>query len=218
MQKGPNGIVWSILQSAFIFPFIVGVLFFPDACSCNWLNVVGILAVLCAMMLLGASKGTSAKGKWLGSTLICYLFTAMTQVFNNIPSFYAETRQVSSVWRMLFVYLGTVLCGLFFLFNRHGEKLWGRLRPNLTSKRYWCYALCMALQGCTFSILFSYPGMDAMSRAGIGAFCYPLMVSSSIVAFEIYALTLLREKRTLAQLAATLFIMVGAVLLCIKTT
>ena len=27
MQKGPNGIIWSIIQSGFIFPFFMGVVF-----------------------------------------------------------------------------------------------------------------------------------------------------------------------------------------------
>ena len=47
MQKGPNGIIWSIIQSGFIFPFFMGVIFF--GVKLNLLRTVGLISLLAAL-------------------------------------------------------------------------------------------------------------------------------------------------------------------------
>lgn len=65
------------------------------------------------------------------------------------------------------------------------------------------------------SYLLLYPGMDILSRAGIGSVAYPIMVGSCIIFFEIFAILVLREKRRPAQWLALALCLLGVVGICL---
>lgn len=59
MQRGPNGIIWTIIQSALIFPFLGGVVFFHV--RLNAFRISGILLLLAALVLFGFGKDNSPR-------------------------------------------------------------------------------------------------------------------------------------------------------------
>ena len=44
MQKGPNGVIWSIIQSGLVFPFLAGVIFYDS--TLTWGRISG-LSLIC---------------------------------------------------------------------------------------------------------------------------------------------------------------------------
>ena len=61
------------------------------------------------------------------------------------------------------------------------------------------------------SFCLMYPGMDVLSKLGIGAIAYPLMVGSCIIFFELFSIIILREKRQILQWIALVLCLAGAV-------
>ena len=54
MQRGPNGIIWTIIQSAMIFPFLTGIVFYgvePEP-----IRIAGLFLILSALVLFGLCK------------------------------------------------------------------------------------------------------------------------------------------------------------------
>ena len=60
MQRGPNGIIWTMTQSGFIFPFAMGILFFQVPLGI--LRGIGFLLILASLYLFGRSSGGSDGG------------------------------------------------------------------------------------------------------------------------------------------------------------
>jgi hypothetical protein len=78
MQSGPNGIIWAIAQSAFIFPFIISVAFF--GVELTFLRLAGIIILLVSVVLYGAIKDNSTKsGHWKLKAFICLAMCAVQQ-------------------------------------------------------------------------------------------------------------------------------------------
>ena len=67
MERGPNGLVWGILQSGTVIPFIVGVLF--HGIPAPLLRICGMAMILVALMLMSSDRQDNAvktEGKsWL---------------------------------------------------------------------------------------------------------------------------------------------------------
>ena len=38
MAKGPSGLTWAMMQSSFVMPFLMGILFFNVPCSSHWIG------------------------------------------------------------------------------------------------------------------------------------------------------------------------------------
>ena len=64
------------------------------------------------------------------------------------------------------------------------------------------------------SFLLLYPGMDILAKAGIGSVAYPTMVGSCIIAFELFAVLILREKRNIVQWIALALCLGGVIGIC----
>ena len=60
MQKGPNGIIWAVIQSAMIFPFLLGVIAFGE--SPKPVRIAGLCAILLSLILSGAGRDNTGKG------------------------------------------------------------------------------------------------------------------------------------------------------------
>src|SRR5574344_1087402 len=72
MQRGPNGIIWTIIQSAMIFPFLTGVLFFDV--KLTLCRGAGLALILTALTLFGLAKNNSSGGRtWLGAAFLAFL-------------------------------------------------------------------------------------------------------------------------------------------------
>ncbi|MBQ9337281.1 MAG: hypothetical protein IJS14_08305 [Lentisphaeria bacterium] len=216
MQVGPNGIIWSIVQSGFIFPFFMGVLFF--GVPLTWLRSAGLLCMLVALVLLGAAKnpgqGNASGGRWKLLAFSAFLVTGASQSLSNLPSYFPEANAVGSTWRTAAFTLGMCAAGLVAGLAS-GKAAAADFIRHLRSGPVWLNVALLEIPEIAVSYLFLYPGMDILSKAGIGSVAYPVMVGSCIIAFELFALIVLREKRKFAQWLALALCLAGAAAICL---
>ena len=208
MQKGPNGIIWSVLQMGFIFPFLMGVIFF--AVPLTPLRLAGVLAMLIALALFGSGKNSGNCGKWKLLTFGAFLATGASQSLCNLPSYYEATEAVSSIWRTAAFSLGMALGGTLFELPR-GKKFLHDMADHLRRGRVWFNSALLEVPELFSSFCLMYPGMDVLSKLGIGAIAYPLMVGSCIIFFELFSIIILREKRQILQWIALVLCLAGAI-------
>ena len=217
MQLGPNGIIWSIVQSGFIFPFFMGVVFF--GVPLTWLRLGGLLCMLIALVLFGTAKKNagpeSASGnRWKLLAFTAFLVTGASQSLSNLPSYFPDANVVSSAWRTAAFSLGMGTCGLVTELPS-GKAAVTHFREHLCRGRVWLDVALLEIPEMAVSYLLLYPGMDILSKAGIGSVAYPVMVGSCIIAFELFALLILREKRKFAQWLALVLCLAGAAAICL---
>lgn len=220
MQRGPNGIIWSIIQSALIFPFLGGVLFFGVLLTP--FRAGGILTLLAALVLFGMAKDQKADTKvnekkrgWRGAAFLCLAICAVQQNLMTAPSYFEDARAVTSIARSLATASGTFLGALVYnLLKMNAERL-AQLRSNLGRWTLWRYIIALQFFGLVFSYTLLYPGMNVMADAGLGGICYPMMVGSCIVTFSLASVCLLKERMTLLQAIALTVCITGLVLICL---
>ena len=211
MQRGPNGIVWSITQAGFVWPFFMGIIFFNVHLS--WMMIFGFASVLVSLVLFGLTKNEAGKDKWKLLVFSAFLITGISQCLSNLPSYFPDMNQVSSAYRTAFWSLGLMI-GALIVNATNFRIFWGALKNSAKRFDVWKYACILQLFELITSLFLLYRGMDSLSKAGVGSIAYPLMVCSCLICFEGIALLILREKRTLLQLIALLLCLVGVVALC----
>ncbi|MBQ7696427.1 MAG: hypothetical protein IJT50_15035 [Lentisphaeria bacterium] len=214
MKCGPNGIVWSLIQCSFIFPFVAGVLFF--GAKCTVFNVTGAASIIAALLILGLQKdGNSASGgKWKLYAFISFLSTGIAQLLSNLPSYFPAAEAVSSTWRTAFFSIGLAVGTVGGTLILQRRRLAEALKENLRNPLMWTFAVGLQAIEILGSVFLLYPGMNMLARAGAGAIAYPLVVASGIAAFEFYAFAVLREKRNLPQVIAFIMTLAGIAALC----
>lgn len=214
MQRGPNGIIWSIIQSALIFPFLTGVIFFNSAFTL-WRGV-GLVVVVSSILLLGSGRDNRQKsGGWKLPTMAAFLMAGIVLSMNTIPSYYPELQKLDSIGRVLCSVSGGLLAGGMYNFSRYRSCSAAQWLGFLKNPLIWKYVLMLKSFGLIASYLLLYPGLDAMAKAGAGCISYPLIVGSCIVGFNLYSLVRLREKSSLVQIAGIASCMAGLLLLMI---
>lgn len=217
MQRGPNGIVWAIIQSGLIFPFMMGIVFFDVPLS--FTRGAGLLAILAALLLFALAKhrGLSATAPWLGLSLLAFLICGTQQMLNNLPSYIPEMRDgVTHYFRAFSVACGGILA--FTVRNVLLQKLAGfraRFNNSIRKPLFWKYVVIKQGFGLISAYFLLYRGMDRLSAAGIGSVSYPLLVGSCIVAFTLYSIFILKERTGLAQYAGLVLCLVGIVAICL---
>lgn len=214
MQRGPNGIIWAIIQSALIFPFLGGVIFY--GVELTFLRGGGILLLLAALVLFGAAKENSnARGHWRLPAFICLAICAVQQNLQTAPSYYPEARAVGSIVRSLAAAGGGLIGAVFYNLVRLNPERRKQFRSNLFNPVLWKYIGALQFFNLLFAYTLFYPGMNAMADAGLGGMCYPVMVGSCIVSFTLASVWILREKMRPLQVAALGVCLTGLVFLCI---
>ena len=198
MKHGPNGIVWSIVQCGFICPFVLGVLLFGE--PLRWSFILAVLLVVAALVIYGLAGDNNASGKWFGFTMLSFLATCCCQSFQYIPSNLTGVEGVSSVWRTLAFFVG--LLGGFFIALACSGEMRSELMPMLKNKYTWIYTVFIVVVEIGACYWLLYPGMDALAKANVGAISTQLMTASSIIIFELYAVLMLKEKRSVMQYIA----------------
>ena len=212
MQKGPNGIIWSIIQSGFIFPFFMGVIFF--GVKLNLLRTGGLISLLAALALFGTGRKTASEGNWKLPAFAAFAMTGISQMLSNLPSYFPEAQAVSSIWRTAAFSVG--LCfGAVFLELPKGKQFFTELGGHFRRLEVWRNCFMLEIPEMASSYLLLYPGMDILSRAGIGSVAYPVMVGSCIIFFEIFSIVVLREKRRPVQWLALVLCLLGVVGICL---
>lgn len=212
MQKGPNGIVWTITQSAMILPFIVGILFFNVQGTA--IRFAGMASILTALMLLGLGKTerSSKCGNWKLPAFASWLVIGVQQNMFVLPSYIEACRSVPVSDRAFFSCLGAILSALLLkmIFRKNRTSL----REDLRNKYFWIFVLGLQTVSILVTYLLQFPGTDAMAENGLGNTAYPIMVSSCLVGFFFYSLLFLGEKIKIAQFIALLCCFAGVIMIC----
>ena len=212
MQKGPNGIIWTITQSGFIFPFAMGIICFGVPLLL-W-RAVGFVLIIASLIIFGCGgKSSQASGKWKILALAAFLVTGISQCLSNLPSYIDNAEVISEKWRTAAFALG-LMSGCVIVKIRELPALFKSVREELGNRNVWWMGALGAFSNLIFSILFLYPGMNALEKCGSGVIAYPIMVCSCLIVFELYSIIFLREKRSVMQIIALLLCLAGAILIC----
>ncbi len=216
MGRGPNGVIWSIIQSGFVFPLIFGMVFMGSKCT-MW-TLLGVTMMLVSLFVIGVGKdepGTSAKrGDWKLVCFSSFLVTGVSQLCSAYPFYQEGGCRIPGPWISLIGYFGYGVILLICLVFTHRLKLAGVFWEQFHKRKFWWYEFLLVVASYPVGVLLLYPGMTRVSQAGQGAIAYPVAVMSSITGFEIYALFVLREHRTRSQLAALALGLCGILLVC----
>ena len=215
MQCGPNGVIWSIIQSAMVFQFLVGMIFFDVAFT--WLRGAGIVFLLTALVLFAITQDNSGKGgKWKVLAIAGLIVTAIQQNLSVLPSYYPEADKVPSIVRVIATEAGFLISAVVWNLVRMNREHWEKIKSNLKNGMLWKYTIALQFFNLFFSYTLHFPGMNVMADKGMGAMCYPMMVGSCIVSFTLSSIWLLKEKMKPVQLAALIACIGGLILICTK--
>ena len=222
MRRGPNGIIWGIMQSALVFPFTIGIVVFGTEPTV-W-RLVGIVSLLVGLAFYAMAKESSRekgrphKGSWRFYAFLSFALVSIQQTLTSTPSYFPEARSVSSVLRSVALSFGDFV-GFLLLFAfrilRNGS-IAIPFRENYHRLRFWAYIFVLQFFAILFAYTLLYPGMDKMAEHGAGAVSYPLMVASCIIAFTVYSFAVLKEKPTFKQILALIFCLIGFAGMCIQ--
>lgn len=205
MRSGPGGIVWGLIQSALIFPFLMGMGFF--GVSCTGKRAAGVLLILLSIAFFAKCRNASRDGRnsgWFGWTLGAFLLAGFTQCMTNLPSYF-PFGEASNVLKTMWVQIGTVLAFLV--------EAWFRPQLRRTGK-IWRPVLLLALATLVPQYFFFYRGLNAVAAHGAGSIGYPVALGSCIIGFYLYSVTVLKERMTPLSAAAGCCGIAGIVLLC----
>ncbi len=209
MRNGPNGVIWAAVQSALVFPFLVGVAVFGTPLTP--LRAAGLTAIIASLAAFGLArdigKHTAGTGPWKLATLGSFLLAGVNQNLSSLPSYFPDAAAVGSVWRTFSAQLGTLTA--FLLFGLRPALAQGRL--PLRSPRLWRYACTLICVSLVSAYCLLYNGLDRVARSGAGAVGYPVLVGSCIVGFSLYSAIALKEKFRPLQLAGLLLGVAGIV-------
>ena len=216
MQTGPNGVVWSIIQSALVFPFMGGIIFF--GVEATPMRIIGIILLLLALVFFSMTKNNTSKGgqQWKLLAFAALAICAVQQNVQTIPSYFESCRTVPSTVRTGACALGCLFAALMCIFCTSKRDAYAAMVVQFKRKALWYYVLAMQGFSLFFSFTLTYPGMDAMAKNGLGGMAFPMMVGSCIASFTLASVLLLKEKIKPVQAIALLLCISGLVLICTK--
>lgn len=231
MKRGPNAVVWAIIQSGLVYPFIMGWLVFGDVM--NIYRGSGIVLIVASVFLYAASgkasgdnSGNCGAGKskevsayssrmWFIPALLGMLSCGINQCCAVVPSYVEHGQEFPGAYRMIVVSLGMLAgCAVEFYIKYPMRKAkivfqHGEIRTILVC------ALAVMAVGNTLSVFLAYPGIDLMEKLGRGSMAYPVMVCSCIIGFFPYGILVLREKFSLVQALGVIAGTAGIILGCL---
>ena len=214
MERGPNGLVWGILQSGTVVPFIVGVLF--HGIPAPLLRICGMAMILVALMLMSSDRQDNAaknEGKsWLFLSFMAFMICGLQQTINNEPSYSEEIRHgVHAVYRCLYMAIGSLLSAIYGQLKRGLKSLQDTMQQNFRLPFFWLFSLGEKTIGIFGILYLTFNGMDRMARLGYGAISYPVMVVSCIAGFSLYSMLVLHEKCTWKSVSGLLCCIMGII-------
>ena len=214
MRRGPNGIVWTIAQSGFVFPVVLG--FATGNTPLTGLKAAGVVCVLLGVVCCGRARGSAAAplgDGWLLPALLGFLFCGLNQCAQALASFFpAETRPTPLV---------RVICGavgvlLAVAVHRAAVRLCRSVHveehPSQRGRSGFLLKIC-AVNAVFFFLAgfcFHYNALDRLEAAGRISAANPIMLASCLVGFAIYGTVALKERLTLTQVAGTSLAVAGA--------
>ena len=219
MQKGPNGVIWGIVQSGIIWPFMTGIIFFGVVLTPT--RGCGMVLLLIALTLFGKAKPQGAAAnthdhKWLLLAFIAFVCCGIQQTLSNMPSYFESVRSISPLYRSMAARGGLVLGVLFYNLYRRIFQGFRLHISQLARPALWGYVVMMQGFSLFSGYFLFYPGQDALAKAGIGSASYPLLVSACLIGFFLYSTLVLREKNRPIQYVAFFCCLSGIIMICLQ--
>ena len=222
MKRGPNAIVWAIIQSGLIYPFLMGSLVFHVPAGPR--RLCGIAMIVASIFFYasrgGASKdGNGASGMslraWLPAALLGMFCCGINQCCSNLPSYLEGGTAFSGAFRTSVTHFALLLSGVVHLAIKRvrGDK--NLMPPSGQIRTLAVYAVVLGIITFLTGKYLSYPGLDRLQRLGVGSMGYPVMVASCIIGFFPYRLFVLRERIDLRQAVGAVLGVAGILLGCI---
>lgn len=206
MDRGSQGIAWSVVQSSMFFSFLGAVFILKN--DSNWFQWSGMFLILVSLVLFGKAK-KSGNGKQNDMTYYRYVFIAFflvgTGQFLRIIPGYMNFSEAALTWRL------PLQCPWGMIF-------WLSLclyRKNFSPKAVWKYSVPYAVI-VTMGQIFFYLAIDAADRIKITSIVVPTSVGSCIALFSLYCAFVRKEKMTPGSWAATVMTVSGIALLAVK--
>lgn len=226
MKRGPNAIVWAIIQSGLIYPFLMGWLVFGSSMGPR--RLAGIALILASVFLYAAGKSRSAAAStetdarnriplrgWLPAALLGMLFCGANQCGANLPSYLEGGKDFSGTFRTLSIYSGLLLAALTHIAVQRvqGTRLAPARRGEIRDLALWAgvtgiltFLLCRYLK---------FPGLDRLESLGAGSMGYPVFVAACIAGYFPYGALVLRERLDARQAAGFVLGISGILLGCL---
>ena len=215
MRRGPNSLVWAILQAGMIMPFTVGICF-HDVQS-GTVRLMGMAAMIAALALLSMNKNDSGNttGKsWLFMAFVTFLLVGVQQTVATEPSYYPETRTgIPSIYRCLALCGGNLVATMPYMFNIARKGGVKGICDEFSGKWLWIFAIALQASILIEKLFLSFKAMDMMANLGRGGVSYPVMVVSCIAGFTLYSIIFLREKITWRSAFGVILCALGIVML-----
>lgn len=226
MRDGPNGVVWTIVQSGFVFPFALGVALGNTPLTVA--NAVGTVCVLVGVAFCGKAKGDPrpsspttrhSSGVWKIAAFAGFALCGITQSAQCLAAMGPAETRPPALLRILFE-----MTGAFAAIVPHRLWLWRRNHredaprdPDLGAKYRYLVKIC-AIQAViyfTAGFWWLYNAIDRLGEAGLIAIANPLMLASCLVGFTAYGTLALRERPSHVQILGTVFALAGIVLIAL---
>lgn len=203
MKSGPNGLVWSVVQSALIFPFLMGTIFFAVPCTIG--KAGGCILILAGVILSGAAKPDTRQGtpsrRWLLWAVAAWLLAGATQCLVSLPSYFAAGQGTDVSLKVIALQAGS--CAAFLASRLRRSAPWD-------DRRIIGFALVLALMTLLPQYYFFYRGLDIVTEHGAGSIGYPLTLGICIAGFALYSLVVLKERATLTAVGTIVLIILGS--------
>ena len=212
MQNGPNGVIWSVVQSAFLFQVLMSIIFFGETKTA--LNYVGLASILTSLVLFGFLKENRSTGPWRLMMLLSFLSTIVSQCSSVIPSHYPNLSKVSSPFKVAIFFLTMALCGLIAKAVKK-RAFMKEIIEDTKMPGFWTNCASMYIPFGTVEAILYFPGINSLKQANATVLAMPLMMCSCIIGFQAVAILFLHEKCSGLQWVALSLCLVGIVLFCI---
>ncbi len=219
MERGPNSLVWAILQSGMVIPFIYGICFHDVKAGA--IRLIGMVLLLIAVPLMSVNrkkeeKKTSGKS-WVFFAIVAFFICGIQQTLNNEPSYSDEIRAgVPVIHRCLLIYISNLVVAIVMLLCPNQAAVRKDIRTHLRNRYLWIYAIGLQTLTMLSGLFLSFNAMDRMAKLDMGAVSYPVMVISCILGFTLYSITWLRERLTWEAITGICLCIMGIVFLCIE--
>lgn len=224
MSRGPNSVVWAIIQSGLIFPFLMGTFVFGEPMGV--FRAVGIVLILASVVMYSigkngaepsASKQSGSFISWFVPALLGMLCCGINQCAASLPSFVERGNEFPAAFRTFFCYIGILIPGGIVSMRRAlAARASGAVYVTRGQMRMiLIIASAEFIVGYLGSVFLQFPGLDGMKACGRGAMGYPIMVASCIAGFFPYGVLFLHEKVSPIQAVGAVVGIAGILLGCL---
>lgn len=233
MKCGPNAIVWAMIQSGVVFPFLMGWLAFGVPMGAR--RLAGIALIVASVFLYAARDQTGDSNgeapaevartecsphhaglrQWLPAALLGMFFCGINQCCANLPSYLEGGKEFSGTFRTFNIYFGLLLAGLAHIAVR---RMRGTRAAAAKTGEWRGIALWASATGFLSFLVgryFTFPGLDRLESLGAGAMGYPVIVAACIAGFIPYGMFVLHERIGARQMAGAVLGISGILLGCL---